>query len=151
MHPLLDLVGIILSVKPCNINSFSVLLHMLNLLEHYPIEERGGLNTHRMLEAMKFGFAARYVGLRSHYSEECLWKCNRTKISDPAFANQTQLIDEISTKEFANKVFANLTDVCITRISRSRYSDQSVKDRTHPPEYYQPVYDVKTDHGTVSL
>ncbi|KAF9049718.1 gamma-glutamyltranspeptidase [Panaeolus papilionaceus] len=90
-----------------------VLLHMLNLLEHYPIEERGGLNTHRMLEAMKFGFAA------------------RTKISDPAFANQTQLIDEISTKEFANKVFANLTD-----------------DRTHPPEYYQPVYDVKTDHGT---
>jgi gamma-glutamyltranspeptidase/glutathione hydrolase/leukotriene-C4 hydrolase len=25
------------------------------------------------------------------------------------------------------------------------------QDRTHPPEYYNPEYDVKVDHGTVSL
>lgn len=28
---------------------------------------------------------------------------------------------------------------------------QNTQDRTHPPEYYNPEYDVKVDHGTVSL
>lgn len=23
------------------------------------------------------------------------------------------------------------------------------QDRTHPPQYYNPIFDVKTDHGTV--
>lgn len=36
-----------------------VLLHMLNLIENYGMEERNGLNVHRLVEAMKFGFAAR--------------------------------------------------------------------------------------------
>ncbi|KAF6761173.1 nucleophile aminohydrolase [Ephemerocybe angulata] len=90
-----------------------VLLHMLNLIEHYDLEERTGLNVHRIVEIMKFGFAA------------------RTKICDPAFTNSSKRIDEISTKDFAGIIFPNITD-----------------DRTHPPEYYNPEFDVKVDHGT---
>jgi len=92
-----------------------VLLHMLNLLERYDMAERTGLNMHRVVEILKFGFAA------------------RTKICDPEFNNNTARMNEISTKIFADAIFRNVTD-----------------DRTHPPEYYNPDYDVKIDHGTVS-
>ncbi|KAJ6593887.1 gamma-glutamyltranspeptidase [Mycena capillaripes] len=90
-----------------------VLLHMLNLIEKFPMTARTPLNVHRAIEVLKFGFAA------------------RTKICDPAFNNDTKRIDEISTKPFADLVAVNITD-----------------DRTHPPTYYNPAYDVKTDHGT---
>ncbi|KAF7361903.1 hypothetical protein MVEN_00534900 [Mycena venus] len=90
-----------------------VLLHMLNLMEKFPMTARTPLNVHRAVEALKFGFAA------------------RTKICDPAFNNDTKRIDEISTKTFGDLVAANITD-----------------NRTHPPQYYNPVFDVKTDHGT---
>ncbi|KAJ2932401.1 hypothetical protein H1R20_g4689, partial [Candolleomyces eurysporus] len=92
-----------------------VLLHMLNLMERFDLvgEGRTPLNTHRMVEAQKFGFAA------------------RTKICDPAFLNSTAQITQLPTKEYAEAVFANLTD-----------------DTTHPPEYYRPEYDVPFDHGT---
>ncbi|KAK7049422.1 hypothetical protein VNI00_006023 [Paramarasmius palmivorus] len=93
-----------------------VLLHMLNIIEHYNFTERTDLNVHRLVEAMKFGFAA------------------RTRLSDPAFRNNTQLIDEVPTKEFAAAVVRNITD-----------------DRTHPPEYYNPIYDVSVDHGTQNI
>ncbi|KAJ7096335.1 gamma-glutamyltranspeptidase [Mycena epipterygia] len=90
-----------------------VLLHMLNLIEKFPMTARTPLNVHRAVEVLKFGFAA------------------RTKICDPEFNNNTARIDEISTKEFADLVAMNITD-----------------DQTHPPEYYNPEYDIKTDHGT---
>ncbi|KAJ6499312.1 gamma-glutamyltranspeptidase [Mycena sanguinolenta] len=90
-----------------------VLLHMFNLMEHFPMDNRTPVDIHRAVEILKFGFAA------------------RTKICDPAFNNDTNRIDEISTKSFAALVAANITD-----------------DRTHPLEYYNPEYDVKTDHGT---
>ncbi|KDR75924.1 hypothetical protein GALMADRAFT_68202 [Galerina marginata CBS 339.88] len=95
--------------------SGAVLLHMLNLMEHYDMDVRDGLNVHRLVEAMKFGFAA------------------RTKICDPEFANSTELenINEIPKKLFSDIIFPNITD-----------------DQTHPPEYYNPVFDIKTDHGT---
>ncbi|KAF8200846.1 gamma-glutamyltranspeptidase [Pholiota molesta] len=93
--------------------SGAVLIHMLNLMESFDLEERNGLNVHRLVEAMKFGFAA------------------RTKICDPAFTNNTCRINEIPTKTFAQQILKNLTD-----------------DRTHPPAYYNPIFDVKTDHGT---
>ncbi|KAJ2931509.1 hypothetical protein H1R20_g5598, partial [Candolleomyces eurysporus] len=91
------------------------LLHMLNLIERYPLRERNGLNVHRLVEIMKFGFAA------------------RTKICDLDYTNSTQRIDEISTREFADKIYPNITD-----------------DKTHPPEYYGAEHEVKVDHGTVS-
>ncbi|KAJ2918019.1 hypothetical protein MD484_g2380, partial [Candolleomyces efflorescens] len=90
-----------------------VLLHMLNLIERYPMRERNGLNAHRIVEIMKFGFAA------------------RTKICDLDYTNSTQRIDEISTREFADKIYPNITD-----------------DRTHPPEYYGAEHEIKVDHGT---
>ena len=45
-----------------------------------------------------------------------------------------QTISRIPTKEYAEQIFVNITD-----------------ERTHTPEYYQPVYDVPIDHGTVRL
>jgi len=33
---------------------------MLNLIEKYDFSEQNGLNVHRLVEAMKFGFSARY-------------------------------------------------------------------------------------------
>ncbi|THH06520.1 hypothetical protein EW145_g4025 [Phellinidium pouzarii] len=71
-----------------------VLMHMLNLLERYDLsgEGRTVLNTHRLVEVMKFGFAA------------------RTKICDPAFTDDTARIDEISTKTFGKLISANVTD-----------------------------------------
>ncbi|KAK1236345.1 hypothetical protein PQX77_000423 [Marasmius sp. AFHP31] len=94
------------------------LLHMLNIAEHYNFTERNEVNTHRLVEALKYGFAA------------------RTRLSDPKFRNATsaRLIDEVPKKEFADAVVRNITD-----------------DRTHDTDYYNPIYDVKTDHGTTHL
>ncbi|KAG1900607.1 gamma-glutamyltranspeptidase [Suillus fuscotomentosus] len=100
----------------CAPTSGPVLLHILNLLERYDFigEGRTGLNIHRFIEALKFGFAA------------------RTKIGDLAYVtNGTARVAEISTKTYADAVALNLTD-----------------DRTHTPEYYNPEFDVKIDHGT---
>ncbi|KAG6862259.1 hypothetical protein C0995_002190 [Termitomyces sp. Mi166 len=36
-----------------------VLIHMLNLLEHFDVKERSVLNIHRLVEIIKFGFASR--------------------------------------------------------------------------------------------
>ena len=36
-----------------------VLLHMFNILEHYDFSERNGVNAHRIVEILKYGFAAR--------------------------------------------------------------------------------------------
>ncbi|TBU55830.1 gamma-glutamyltranspeptidase [Dichomitus squalens] len=72
-----------------------VLQHMLNLMEHYDelVEDgRTTLNVHRLVEAMKFGFAA------------------RTWIGDPTFHDNVTRIYEIPTKEFSDQVFPNITD-----------------------------------------
>ncbi|KAF9501747.1 gamma-glutamyltranspeptidase [Pleurotus eryngii] len=55
----------------------------------------------------------------------------RTRVGDPAYMNDTAYINEIPTKAFSKLIAANITD-----------------DRTHPSDYYNPIYDVKTDHGT---
>ncbi|KAH8083772.1 gamma-glutamyltranspeptidase [Cristinia sonorae] len=93
-----------------------VLLHMLNLAEHlddFVEKGRTNLNVHRIVEIMKFGFAA------------------RTRVCDPAFIQDYTSIKKIPTKEYADQIFTNLTD-----------------DRTHTPDYYQPIFDVPEDHGT---
>jgi len=86
---------------------------MLNLVDKYDFSKRTPLNTHRLVEILKFGFAA------------------RTRICDPMFTNDTERIDKIPTKEYADIIFANITD-----------------NSTHPPEYYRPEHDIKIDHGT---
>ncbi|KIJ49346.1 hypothetical protein M422DRAFT_161129 [Sphaerobolus stellatus SS14] len=89
------------------------LLHMLNLYEKFEAKGDKGLNLHRFVETMKYGFAA------------------RTRIADPAFLNDTSMLEAIPTKVYAEKIFRNITD-----------------DTTHDPEYYNPVWDIVTDHGT---
>ncbi|KAI0305686.1 gamma-glutamyltranspeptidase [Multifurca ochricompacta] len=71
-----------------------VLLHMLNLLEKYdlPAKGRTGVNVHRLVEAVKFGFAA------------------RTRICDPAFNDDPKRIDEIPLKSFSTSISQNMTD-----------------------------------------
>ncbi|EDR01952.1 uncharacterized protein LACBIDRAFT_310211 [Laccaria bicolor S238N-H82] len=69
-----------------------VLLHMLNLIENFDMKERTSLNVHRLVEVLKFGFAA------------------RTKVCDPLFNNSTYRIGEISTKAYADTIFGNITD-----------------------------------------
>ena len=58
----------------------------------------------------------------------------RTRVSDPAFlgTEEVKTINQIPSKEYARKIFPNITD-----------------GYTHTPEYYQPVYDVPINQGTV--
>ncbi|KAF5353228.1 hypothetical protein D9756_008074 [Leucocoprinus leucothites] len=56
---------------------------------------------------------------------------SRTKMSDPVTAEDTERISKLVTKEYAQEIVRNITD-----------------DRTHPPEYYNPVFDVPMDRGT---
>ncbi|KAF8070173.1 gamma-glutamyltranspeptidase [Lyophyllum atratum] len=69
-----------------------VLIHMLNLLEKYDVTERNVLLIHRLVEILKFGFAA------------------RTKICDPDFNNNTARMNMIPTKEYAELIAKNITD-----------------------------------------
>lgn len=43
---------------------------MLNIMEHFDIAERDSLSVHRLVEAIKFGFAARYALPPSSLSPE---------------------------------------------------------------------------------
>lgn len=89
------------------------MLNLVDQIEGFVDEGRTGLNTHRVVESLKFGMSA------------------RTRICDPSNDEDVARMETIPTKEFAKKIFRNLTD-----------------DTTHPPEYYNPVYDVDIDHGT---
>ncbi|KAF8345813.1 gamma-glutamyltranspeptidase [Amanita rubescens] len=71
-------------------SSGSVLLHMLNIMEHFDFTDLNGL--YRMVEAMKFGFSA------------------RTRICDPEFASCNLFENEISSKEYAAEAASNITD-----------------------------------------
>ncbi|KXN85661.1 Gamma-glutamyltranspeptidase 1 [Leucoagaricus sp. SymC.cos] len=56
---------------------------------------------------------------------------SRTRMNDPITAADHARIAKMATKEYAKEIVRNITD-----------------DRTHPPEYYHPAFDVKMDHGT---
>ncbi|KAI0793219.1 gamma-glutamyltranspeptidase [Abortiporus biennis] len=56
----------------------------------------------------------------------------RTRVCDPAFdVERSAGIEEIPTKEYAEEIFSRITD-----------------ETTHSPDYYNPIFDVPTDHGT---
>ncbi|KAI9495243.1 nucleophile aminohydrolase [Zychaea mexicana] len=67
---------------------------VLNILERYnfPVHGMDGLNIHRFVEAMKYGFAF------------------RTEFGDPDFVDNDERILEIATKEWANIVRRNISD-----------------------------------------
>ncbi|ORZ25601.1 gamma-glutamyltransferase [Absidia repens] len=95
-----------------------ILLSILNILEQYPLHALGriGVNVHRLVESMKFGFAF------------------RTEFGDPEFTHLEDRYQEITTKQWADKARANISDT-----------------ETHSPLYYQPKYDHIDAHGTMHL
>lgn len=96
-----------------------VLLHMLNLIEHYDLSKGvTTLNVHRFIEAMKFGFAA------------------RTRLGDPTFMKDTTKILEIPTKSYASRIQPNITD------------DRTHKSGYYHPEFDVPE-DHGTSHTSV--
>ncbi|KDN45193.1 hypothetical protein RSAG8_05108, partial [Rhizoctonia solani AG-8 WAC10335] len=100
-----------------------VLIHVLNALERFG----SGPHVDDQVAMKKEG------GLWWHRVTEALkfGSAARTRLGDPAFGNNQKLMAEIATKEFGSNVSARITD-----------------DTTHTPEYYNPIYDVQTDHGT---
>lgn len=83
------------------------MLGMLNVLEHYNLstsdhklsnKTRTALNQHRVIEAMKYGFAARTEIGDIHHS------------GDDA-KSRRERIHYFSTKSWAEEVFRNMTDV----------------------------------------
>ncbi|KAI8641330.1 nucleophile aminohydrolase [Parasitella parasitica] len=72
-----------------------VLLNILNLVEPYNFTRdgrRNTLNMHRLVEAFKFGYAA------------------RTEMGDPLFASIKERMDEVISKEWADSVRKSITD-----------------------------------------
>ncbi|CAO3597298.1 unnamed protein product [Absidia cylindrospora] len=71
-----------------------ILISMLNILERYNLRALGqtGLNVHRLVEAMEFGYAF------------------RTEPGDPDFTHLDDRYEEIITKEWASKVRSNISD-----------------------------------------
>ena len=85
----------------------SVLLHMLNIMEHFDFTDLNGLYVHRMVEAMKFGFSARWATSEDVSTPGAYFI--RTRICDPEFASCN--LFEISSKEYAAEAASNITDV----------------------------------------
>ncbi|QRV94040.1 gamma-glutamyltranspeptidase [Ceratobasidium sp. AG-Ba] len=83
-------------------SSGPVLLHVLNALDRFgagpnvhdkvAMREESGLWWHRVVEALKFGSAA------------------RTRLGDPAFGINKVLMNEVPTKRFGDKASARITD-----------------------------------------
>ncbi|WWD22066.1 gamma-glutamyltransferase [Kwoniella shandongensis] len=77
-------------------SSGGVLLGLLNILEPYRIPFTGGLtdplNSHRLIEAMKFAFGA------------------RSEITDPAFARDSSRFKDFYSKAWADEIREKITD-----------------------------------------
>ncbi|TFK53590.1 gamma-glutamyltranspeptidase [Heliocybe sulcata] len=93
----------------------------------------GGVLLFMLRLAERLGLGQEVSSLSAHRITEIMkfGFAARTNVSDPAFTEDTARIDEIFTAAYADRIVGNVTD-----------------DMTHPPEYYNPVYDVKIDHGT---
>jgi gamma-glutamyltranspeptidase/glutathione hydrolase/leukotriene-C4 hydrolase len=72
-----------------------ILISMLNILEKYNLRSLGriGVNVHRLVESMKFGYAF------------------RTEFGDPDFTHLQDRYQQVITKEWADSVRKNISDV----------------------------------------
>jgi gamma-glutamyltranspeptidase / glutathione hydrolase / leukotriene-C4 hydrolase len=72
-----------------------VLISALNILERFNLRLLGevGLNVHRLVEALKYGFAF------------------RTELGDPDYVDNADRLEEIISKDWASIVRANISDV----------------------------------------
>lgn len=121
---------------------------MLNVLEHYNFSSsdsqlsnktRTALNQHRVIEAMKYGFAARTEIGDIHDSGEDA-------------KSRRERIDYFSSKSWAEEVYRNMTDVSLaTRHSHAITDHTTRQDTTHTASHYNPVFDVPVDSGTTHM
>lgn len=73
-------------------SSGEVMLGLLNILEPMDLTSMTPLNTHRLIEAMKFAFGA------------------RSEITDPAFVENTDRFEEFVSKKWADEIRPKITD-----------------------------------------
>jgi gamma-glutamyltranspeptidase/glutathione hydrolase/leukotriene-C4 hydrolase len=76
-----------------------MLISVLNILEQFNLRVKGltGLNLHRLIESLKYGFAF------------------RTEMGDPEFTKNQERLDQLVTKTWADQVRRNISDVRKTR------------------------------------
>jgi gamma-glutamyltranspeptidase/glutathione hydrolase/leukotriene-C4 hydrolase len=95
-----------------------VMLGMLNILEPYNFAETGcldsSINTHLLIEAMKFAFGA------------------RSEITDPTFAKNMTRINEFYTKEWSDEIRPKLDKVSSVRFDLYK-AGLTVRKRTTSP------------------
>lgn len=112
--------------------SGTVLLQMMNVLRLLGLERRPEI------PANDTDARIANDGLWAHYLVEAMkhGSAARTRLGDPAFLNTTSLLEaaRIPTLTRAKSILPRIDD-----------------DRTHPLEYYNPLFDIPEDHGTTHV
>lgn len=115
--------------------SGAVLLEMMNVMRLL------GFDQYAHHHAKAGESVSRQIDLQSTWTHRLIevFKfgfASRTRLGDPAFLNLTSLyeISKIPTLARAHHVLSKLND-----------------STTHPLEYYEPLFDIESDHGTMHL
>ncbi|KAI7891678.1 gamma-glutamyltransferase [Mucor mucedo] len=106
-----------------------ILLNVLNLIEPYQFSVDGptGLNYHRLIEALKFGYAA------------------RSEFGDPSFTGNQERLDEIASKAWADSIRPQITDETTHNVSY-----YNPKYESNDPHGTMHLSIVDSDHGAVA-
>lgn len=106
------------------LTSGPVVLNVLNLVKPYNFSMKGPtrLNYHRLIEALKFGYAG------------------RTEIRDPLYTGNQDRLDELITKEWADSIRSGITDVSIISLYIKIFIAYI---RTQPIRYLTTIQNLK--------
>lgn len=87
-----------------------VLLHMLNIMEHYDLSQgMTDLNVHRLIETIKCNYPQPFSDSRADIRQ--VGFSARTRVADPAFLDELDYLKKLPTKAYAATVVVNITDV----------------------------------------